>query len=57
MTAIDNAIVGKAFDSGDSPPTIQVWVVLSANAYEEYEAGELRQVRGPQDYFVTWSRL
>jgi hypothetical protein len=57
MTAIDNAIVGKAFDSGDSPPTIQVWVVLSANAYEEYEAGELRQVRGPQDYFVTWSLL
>ena len=57
MRAIDDALVAQAFDSGDSPPSIRVWLICQANAMEEYDANELRQVKGSQDYFVIWSRL
>lgn len=55
MKAIDDALVFKAFDSSDN--TIRVWLIEQANATEEYEPNELRQVKGPQDYFITWSRV
>lgn len=55
MKAIDDALVFKAFDSSDQ--TIRIWLIEQADATEAYEPNELRQVKGPQDYFVTWSRL
>lgn len=55
--AIDDALVAKAFDDAGSPPSIRVWLICQANAIEEYDANELRQVKGSQDYFVTWSRV
>jgi hypothetical protein len=57
LAAIDGALAGAAFVDGGSPPSIRVQLITPANETEGYDAEELRQVKGSQDYFVTWSRV
>ena len=57
MLAIDEALAGKAFDAVGSPASIRIYLIEQANAGEEYDGEEIRQVKGTHDYIVIWSPL
>lgn len=54
--AIDDSLHGAAFQSTDSPPSLQVLAIRRENRMPLYEASELRLVRISQDYYVWWRK-